>query len=163
MGDSKRKLEQDAIVYNCTSIRGPSSNCKCNYKQQRGNNFLHTKGGLHFGIRKYFTVSEGGSGVESFPVGNDVEAPVQQQLIDARKLKFDRPNIDEWRATNLLNDAEYDFLAENMVSAEMTDELESCWEGIVTIFEAVNEDVTANDGGENAAATAAADIDSAEI
>ena len=103
--------------------------------------------------------------MESFPVGNDVEAPVQQQLIDTRKLKFDRPNIDEWRATNLLNDAEYDFLAENMVSAEMTDELESCWEGIETIFEAVNEDVTANDGGDHAAAAAAADIgfDSAEI
>ena len=54
-----------------------------------GNEFLHTKGGLHFGVRKYFLPCEDGSGVQCIPIANDADAPVQEQLVEERKLKFE--------------------------------------------------------------------------
>ena len=62
------------------------------------NNFLHSKGGLHFGIRKRYLHLEDGTGVACVPIGNEEEVPVQTQL--SAGLKFKPTDVSEWVVDN---------------------------------------------------------------
>lgn len=63
-----------------------------------GNNCLHSKGGLHFGIRKRYLPLEDGTGVACVPIGNEEEVPVQTQL--SAGLKFKPQDVSEWEVDN---------------------------------------------------------------
>ena len=62
------------------------------------NNFLHSKGGLYFGIRKRYLHSEDGTRVACVPIGNEEEVPVQTQL--SAGLKFKPTDVSEWVVDN---------------------------------------------------------------
>ena len=90
-----------------------------------GNNCLHSKGGLHFGIRKRYLPLDDGTGVTCIPIGNEEEVPVQTQL--SAGLKFKLPDVSEWAVDIFLLKNKMEILSDMMEVGSMPHDLFISW------------------------------------
>ena len=83
-----------------------------------GNDFLHSKGGLHFGIRKIYLHLEDGTGVACV-------LPVQTQL--STGLKFKPTDVSEWVVEDFLSENELEILSDRMEVENIPHDLFTYW------------------------------------
>lgn len=93
------------------------------------NNYLTERQGMHFGVRSRFITTPEGDGVMVVPEPLAKGESVQEQIIAARGLKYQPPDISSLK--NFCPTPEMmGFLREHMVFDRMTNEVKAAWERV---------------------------------